>query len=412
MKSYSFLVAAMLVVALLVGACGSTAAPAATSLPAEQPTEVPASAGEPVKIGAVFSLTGELASIGVPDSNGAQIAVDELNAKGGILGRPVELLLRDSKTDPVTTSTAGTELVEVGKVDAMIGLVDSDLALALGPICQTAGIPYVSSGATSPKLPSQIGNTFFMVAFGDNTQAAAAAEYAYNELGARKVYILWEKGIEYTTILAEYFQTRWEELAGSDSVLLVDFYLQGDPNVPGQITKLKGLSEQPDVLFLASEPDDSGPVVKQFRDAGFEQPIFGGDAYDTPLLVEVAGPVTDVYYTAPGLLAADAGTDMGKEFYKKYVDAFGHPPENAFAALGYDSVMVLAKAMEDAGTTEGAAVIAAIEKIKDMPAVAGNLSYGPSLAEHTPKKQVAIIRTVEGELTLASMYAPTQVPEP
>jgi branched-chain amino acid transport system substrate-binding protein len=395
MRKRALILSVMLVLVMVFTACGGGQ-----------------SASKTIKIGAVFSLTGELASIGGPDANGAKIAVQELNDKGGILGRPVELLLRDSKTDPVATGTAGTELVETQKVVAMIGLVDSDLALALGPVCQNAGIPYVSSGATSPKLPTQIGNTFFMAAFGDNTQAAAAAEYSYKELGAKTAYVLWEKGIEYTTILAEYFQERFKEMAGPDSVVLVDFYLQGDPNVPGQITKLKGLAQQPDVLFLASEPDDSGPVVKQFRDAGFTQPIFGGDAYDTPLLVEVAGPITDVYYTAPGLLTANGGSQLSQDFYKKYTDTYGHPPENAFAALGYDSVMVLANAMKAAGTTDSAKVISAIENIKNMPGVAGNLTFGPSLDEHTPKKQVAIIRIVNGELTLASMYAPEKVPAP
>jgi len=399
MRRLWLLLIVLLVLTLLAGACGGA-----------KSTQSPAKA--PIRIGGVFDLTGDLASIGGPNANGAMLAVEELNAKGGILGRPVELVLRDSKTDPVATGTAGTELVEKEKVVAMVGLVDSDLALALGPVCEKAGIPYVSSGATSPKLPSQIGRTFFMAAFGDNTQAAAAAEYAYKELGARTAYVLWEKGIEYTTILAQYFQERFRELAGPDSILLVDFYMQGDPNVPGQVAKLKSLAKQPDVLFLASEPDDSGPVVKQFREAGFSQPIFGGDAYDTPLLVEVAGPVTDVYYTAPALLAENAGTELGKAFYRKYVAKFGHPPENAFPALGYDAVMVLARAMEDAGTTEPKAVIAAIEKIKDMPGVAGNLTFGPSLEEHTPKKQVAIIRVVNGKLTLAAMYAPEKVPAP
>jgi len=392
------LLGVILVGAIVAGGCRG-AAPAA-----------PAAA--PIKIGAVFSLTGELASIGNPDVNGAKIAVEELNAAGGILGRTVELVLRDSKTDPETSSIAGTELIEVQNVDAMIGLVDSDLALALGPVCQRAGIPYVSSGATSPKLPVQIGNYFFMVAFGDNTQAAAAGEYAYNVLGARTVYVLWEKGIEYTTVLAEYFQTRWTELAGEDSILLVDFYLQGDPNVPGQVTKLKGLPEQPDVLFIASEPDDTGVVVKQFRDAGITQPIFGGDAYDTPLLVEVAGPINDVYFTTHSFLAAEGGTELARSFYGKYVEAYGLPPENSFAALGYDSVMVMAKAMEEAGSTDGAAVVAALEKVKDLPAVGGNLTYGADLAQHTPLKQVAIIKVVNGEFTLAEMYAPESVPAP
>jgi len=396
MKNRILLIATVVVLVLATVACGGTAT----------------KSEDPIKIGGVFDITGGLASIGGPNADGAQIAVDDLNAKGGIMGRPVELVLRDSKTDPVTTATAGTELVENEHVVGLVGLVDSDLALALGPVAQTAGIPLVTSGATSPKLPTQVGKSMFLAAFGDNTQAAASAEYAYKELGARTAYVLWEKGIEYTTVLAEYFQQRWTEIAGADSILLVDFYQQGDPNVSGQVAKLKGLPTQPDMLFIASEPDDCGTVVKQFRDAGIMQPIFGGDAYDTPLLIEVAGPVSDVYYTAPSLLAADQGTTLGQEFYNKYVAKFGNPPENAFPALGYDAVMVLAKAIEDAGGTDGAKMIAAIEKIKDMPGVAGNLTYGPELNQHVPQKQVAMIRTVNGELTLAAMYAPEKVPAP
>jgi len=367
---------------------------------------------EPIKIGGVFDLTGAVASLGVPNSNGAKLAVKELNAKGGILGRPVELIIRDSKTEAVTSANAATELVESQKVSAVIGTVDSDVALAIGPVTQAAGIPFVTTGATSPKLPAQIGNTVFLAAFADNTQAAAAAEYAYNELGARTVYVLWEKGIEYTTILAEYFQTRWVEMAGADSVLLVDFYMQGDPSVPGQIAKVKALPIQPDVMFIASEPDDCGIVVKQFRDAGLMQPIFGGDAYDTPLLTEVAAGVSDVYYTAPSLLSETEGTPVGQEFYKKYKAEFGNAPENAFPALGYDAIMILARAIEAAGSTDGAKIIAEIEKLKDMPGVAGNLTFGPELNQHIPVKQVAMIRTVNGKLTLAAMYAPKSVPAP
>jgi branched-chain amino acid transport system substrate-binding protein len=394
MRKPLLLVSVILVLALLATSCGGQKA--TTS----------------IKIGGVLELTGGLASLGNGVANGAKIAVAELNAKGGILGKTVELVVRDCKTDPVVAGTAATELIEVSKVKAMIGLVDSDLALAVGPVCQKNGIPYMSSGATSPKLPGQIGNTFFMSAFGDNTQAAAAAEYAYKELGARTAYVLWEKGIEYTTVLAKYFEQRWKELAGPDSVLLNDFYLQGDPKVSGQITKLRSLTKQPDVLFIASEPDDCGVVVKQFRDAGLNQPIFGGDAYDTPLLTQVATGVSDVYYTAPSLLAENAGSEMGQKFYKEYVKTYGHAPESAFPALGYDSIMALAKAMEDAGSTDGAKVIAALEKFKNVSAVAGNLTFGPNLNDHTPMKQVAIIRTVKGQLELAAMYAPEKVPAP
>ena len=146
----------------------------------------------------------------------------------------------------------------------------------------------MTSGATSPKLPEQVPDYLYLACFGDNVQAAAAAEFSITTLKAKSVYFLVDKGMEYTLLLGKYFKERFVELGGK--VVLEDTYQTGDKDFSAQITKLKGVKAQPDILFISAGPDDIGTIVKQFRDAGVKKPIMGGDGYDTPLLVQVAGP--------------------------------------------------------------------------------------------------------------------------
>ena len=233
-------------------------------------TFVSAQAAETIKIGGAFNLTGELSSLDVPAANGAKLALKEINAAGGVNGQKVELIMRDGKTDPATVANITTQLIESDKVAAIIGFTDSDSALAAGPLAQRAGIPFITAGATSPKLPAQVGNMMFLAPFGDNVQAAVGAEFAVKKFG-KSAYLLWDKGTEYTTLLADYFKTRFAELGGT--LLLEDTYQFGDKDFSAQITKAKSLSKQPDFYYISAMPDDIGTTVKQFREAGITGPI-------------------------------------------------------------------------------------------------------------------------------------------
>jgi branched-chain amino acid transport system substrate-binding protein len=155
MKTMS-LVTLLIAVVLLVGAC---VAPPPTAAPA-QPTAAPAAG--PIKIGAIYNLTGAQAPLDVPSANGARLAIKEINAAGGVLGRPVELLLYDGKTAAATIGNAATQLTESDKVVAMLGFSDSDQTLAAAPIAAKAGVAFVTSGATSPKLPGQVPDYLYM----------------------------------------------------------------------------------------------------------------------------------------------------------------------------------------------------------------------------------------------------------
>lgn len=358
-----------------------------------------------IKIGAVENLTGSQASLDTPSLNGAKLALKEVNNAGGVLGKQVELVVRDGKSDPATLAVVTSEIVEKGVV-AITGLSDTTMVLAAAPVAQQAGIPFVTSGATAPSLPDEVGDYLFMEPFGDNVQAAAAAEFAYNDLGARSVWILYDKAMDYTYLLQRYFDDRFTELGGS--IVFKDTYQTGDTDFRAQITRLKSLKTLPDILFISSGPDDIGTIVKQVRDMGVDTPIVGGDGYDTPLLAEVAGPddANNIYFTTHVSLESPGAQD----FVNKYNQMFGHPPENAFAALGYDAFNLIIDAIKRAGNTDPKAIRDALANTHGFQGVTGTINYPPG--KRVPQKSVTIIKVEKGKFIFVKQVMPTEIPAP
>src|SRR5882724_2507862 len=214
-----------------------SAAAAALALASGALTAGSAAAQDTIKIGAPFNVTGALSSVDAPALNGAKVKVKEINDAGGVLGKKLELVIYDTKTDPTVIAATASQLINQDKVPVAVGFTDSDSALALGPIFQTAGVAFVTPGATSPKLPDQIGSEMFLACFGDNVQAAAGAEFVLNKLNGKTVYLLRDNATEYTTLLAKFFKEAYEHAGGK--IVLADDYKHGDKSFTAQITKLK-----------------------------------------------------------------------------------------------------------------------------------------------------------------------------
>jgi branched-chain amino acid transport system substrate-binding protein len=368
----------------------------------------PASAQDKIKIGAPFNVTGALSSLDAPELNGAKLKVKEINDAGGIGGKMIDLVVYDTKSDPTVIASVASQLVNQDKVSVGVGFTDSDSALALGPIFQQAGIPFVTPGATSPKLPDQVGDTMFLACFGDNVQAAAGADFVKGKLGAKNVYLLRDNAAEYTTLLAKYFEDAFTHQGGA--VVARDDYKSGDKSFTAQITKLKALSAKPDVLYVAAMPDDIGLVVKQMRQAGVTQPIVGGDGYDTPLLISVGGTGSnDVYYTTHAYMATDSTPEI-QAFYKAYKAAYGTEPENAFAALGYDTVGLIADAIKRAGSADPAKIKEALAKTSGYKGITGSISYPQGV--RVPAKTVSMIGVKDQKLFLAGEVTPNYIAQP
>jgi branched-chain amino acid transport system substrate-binding protein len=388
--------ALFVIAVLLLSACGA-----------------PATAGgggtqESIKIGGGFALTGDESSLDLPAANGAKLAAKEINAAGGVLGRQIDFIVHDTKYDMSVTAQVAKQFVEQDKVVAVIGFTDTDSVLAAGPTIQAAGLPFITAGATSPKIPTQVGDMMFLACFGDNVQAAAGAEYAFKNFG-KNAYLLWDKGVEYTTLLGSYFKSRFTELGGT--LVLEDSYDDKATDFSAQIAKAKALPQQPDFYYIAAMPYNVGPVVKQFRDAGLTAPIVGGDGYDTPDILSVAGDAANgVWFSTHALMDSTGGTDGIKKFITAYNKEYGHDPENAFAALGYDSVYLLADALKRAGSTDAQAIKKALEETKDFAGITGAITF--SAGEHVPQKGVTLISIKDGKFTLGAEVVPEKVPAP
>jgi branched-chain amino acid transport system substrate-binding protein len=365
-------------------------------------------AGGTIKIGGGFALTGEEASLDVPAANGAKLAVKQINAMGGVNGSQIDFIIHDSQYKPDITAQTAKQFVEQDKVPVAIGYTDTDSVLAAGKPFQDAKIPFITVGATSPKIPTQVGDMMFLACFGDNVQAAVGAEYAYKTFG-QNAYFLWDKAVEYTTLLGAYFKTRFAELGGT--IALEDSYEGNTTNFSAQITKIKALSPAPDFYYVAAMPYNIGSLVKQFRDAGITGPIVGGDGYDTPDLLTVAGAAADnVFFTTHALMDATGGTEGIKKFITDYNAEYGHDPENAFAALGYDTVYLMVDAIKRAGGTDSAAVKAALESTTDFKGITGSITF--SAGVHVPQKGVTVIAVTGGKFTLGAELVPEKVPAP
>jgi branched-chain amino acid transport system substrate-binding protein len=374
------------------------ASPAAGS-PAAAPS------GEPVKIGMPYNLTGSMASLDGPSANGSKLAAKQINEKGGVLGRPLELVIEDGKSDVPTVTSVTKKLIEEDGVHALGGLSDTSYVLAAGPVAQDAQKPFLDTGGTAPIITS-VGDYIFMLPFGDNVQAAVAAEYA-GEQGWKTAALLFDEGMDYTKFLAKYFKDRFtmEDIGGQIVSELT--YTSGDTDFSSQMTQFKNLDPQPDFLFISSGPDEIGTIVKQARDAGLNLPIVGGDGYDTPLLAQLAGAAaTDIYFTThQGIYGDDPAA---KAFSEAYQAEYGSAPESVFAALGYDGVNLLADAIGRANSTDGPAIRDALAATKGFQGVTGTISYEEG--SRIPSKSVALIKVTDGKNELLEVVVPKTVP--
>ena len=379
------------------GTTGSAAQSASSTAQSGAASKTDAPAGDTIKLGAIFNVTGDQSSIDAPAQKGFELAVKLINEQGGINGRTIEATYYDGQTDQTVCANNAKKLIDSDGVIAIGGLSDSDYAYAAGAVAQEAGVPIVFSGATTPDIPATVGDCAFMTAFGDNTCAYAATEYLYNDLGAKNVYVLTDKSMSYTTNLANYFVEHFEELGGT--VVLQDNFSSGDYDFSAQIARYQANGEA-DAMFMATGPDDASTVIEQFRSAGCTAPMISGDGWDSDLW-GVAGDLAnqDVYVATH--YSADDTSDVVQNFISAYTEEYGAAPENAFAALGYDCANVLFKAIEMCGDdVTSAAIRDNVENIKDLACVTGTISY--TADNHVPDKSVVITKAENGALTFVT----------
>ncbi len=336
------------------------------------------------------------------------MAVEELTRAGVLLGKPVKFVNLGGKSDPVTVGNVTVQLIEQG-AKAIVAPCDFDFGGPASREAQKAGLVGISTCASSPLYGSDaLGDKQFTLSMWNTTMGAAGAEYAYKDRGWDTAYVVTDTFIDYTTTLSEYFIKAFEELGGE--VVFEDNYTQGDQDFSAQLARIQALDELPDFLFISSYNPDLSMIIRTIREAGIDIPIVGGDSYEDPNLFEALGSEygNDIYFATHTWLGEGA-SEEAQHFLELYREKHGEEPDTGFVVTGWDTIMVIAEAMEIAGTTDGAAVAKALED-NTFHLLTGQLDWAPADEDHEPNKSAALIELQGGEPQFIKWVLPEYVP--
>lgn len=341
-----------------------------------------------ILIGHYGSLTGSQATFGISTDNGIKMAIEELNAAGGINGRKVKLVTYDDKGEAREASTAVTRLVTKDGVVAVIGEVASGLSLAAAPICQEGGVPMISPSSTNPKV-TKVGDMIFRVCFIDPFQGKVCAKFAreHETLKASKAAIVTDQGSPYSVGLEEEFEKSFVALGGT--VVSKQTYQAGDQDYSAQLTSIR--AAEPDVIFVPGYYTEVASMILQARKLGMTQPFVGADGWDSAKLGEIAGDAINGCFYSNHYSQEDPSPKI-QDFIAKYKAKHNEIPD-ALAALGHDSAMILFDAMKKAGSLEGAAIAAELAKTKDFDGITGKISID---AERNAVKPAVMLEMKNG----------------
>jgi branched-chain amino acid transport system substrate-binding protein len=348
-------------------------------------------AGSAIKIGEFASLTGKEATFGVSSHEGTLLAVEDLNAAGGALGKKFELITEDDLSKPGEAATVVNKLIARDGVVAILGEVASSRSLEAAPICQLNKVPMISPSSTNPKV-TETGDYIFRVCFIDPFQGTVMANFASRTLQAKKVAVFTDVKSDYSKGLAKYFKEGFAKAGGLISVEL-DFN-GGDKDFKAQLTAIKAAN--PDAVFIPGYYTDVALICIQAKQLGLGVPLFGGDGWESEDLVKIGQAAVEGHYFSTHY-HPEVSSPKSKAFVEAYKKRFknqdGTPKApDAMAALGYDSALILAEAMKRAGTTDGPKVRDALAGLKDFDGVTGRTTIN----EKRDATKPAVILQVKG----------------
>ncbi|MGI9054787.1 MAG: ABC transporter substrate-binding protein [Pyrinomonadaceae bacterium] len=358
------------------------------------------STGDTIKVGVYGDLTGPTASFGQSTKNGVELAVAEINAAGGVNGKKIELIVEDDQGTPEKAKTVISKLISQDKVQAVIGEVASTNSLAAAPVAQEAKIPMISTSSTNPQVTEK-GDYISRVCFIDPFQGSVMAKFAANTLKAKTAAIFGDVNSDYSKGLTTFFEQEFTKLGGK--VLAKESYTQQDPDFKGQLTKIRQLN--PDVIYIPGYYGQVGIIAKQARELGMNQPLLGGDGWDSPDLWKLGGAALKNAYISNHYSAENPAPEI-QNFVKNYTAKFGTAPDS-LAALAYDAAKVLADAIKRAGGAGDSAKLKdAINSTKDFAGVTGLITLD---ANRNAVKPAVVLELIPSESKFA--YKETIYPE-
>lgn len=351
----------------------------------EEVKEESASSDDVIKIGVFQPLTGANAAGGEMEAEGSIFANKIRNE---VLGKKVELIVMDNKSDKVEAGNAVSRLIEKDNVNAIIGSWGSSLSMSAGGAIKDSGTPAVAASATNP-LVTLNNDYYFRVCFIDTFQGKILAQLAYDKIGAKKAAIIQEVNSDYSIGLAKFFTDEFKKLTGDEeSIVTVANYNTGDQDFSAQLTNIKAMNV--DVIFAPGNFTESALLIKQARDLGIEAPFLGGDTWETPEFIQVGGSAVEGAMFTTAFSSEVPMNEKSEEFLKAYKAEYDREP-STFEALGYDAYMIILDAIERANSSDKEAIKAELAKTVDFMGVTGNISLD---ANGDAEKDV-IIKTVK-----------------
>jgi branched-chain amino acid transport system substrate-binding protein len=366
---------------LAVTACGNTQ---------------PGASSNEILIGEFGSLTGTTATFGISTKNGIDMAIDEVNKAGGLLGKTVRVIVEDDQGKPEEAQTVVTKLITRDQVIAVLGEVASSRTMAAAPVAQQNRIPMISPSSTNPRV-TEIGDYIFRVCFIDPFQGLVMAKFATNTLKLKNVAILRDIKNDYSVGLADVFIDNFQKMGGT--VVADESYSEGDTDFSAQLTSIR--ARNPQAIFLPGYYTEVGLVARQAKKLGLNVPLLGGDGWDSPKLIEIGGPDLNGSYFSNHYSVDDPSPAIQK-FVSDYKARYGAVPD-ALAGLGYDSALVLFDAIRRANSTEGPKVRDAIAATKGFSGMTGQIT----IDEHRNAIKPAVVLEIkDGKLQYVETINP------
>jgi branched-chain amino acid transport system substrate-binding protein len=349
-----------------------------------------------IKIGAVTCLTGALSTFGVSSVQGAKLAVEEINAAGGTLGQPIQLIVEDNGSKAGETATITRKFISQDKVVAILGDLTSSATMEGAPLAQTAKIPLLTPSATNVAI-TRIGNYIFRSCFIDPFTGKIMAKFALDRLKAKQAIVMTDVKQDYSVGLTDAIRHYFSQNGGRISTTLS--YSSGDTNFRTQLTEVR--IAHPDVVFLPGYYTEAGLILLQAKQLGITCPFVGGEGWDSPALVQVAGKAAEGNYYTDHFSAADPNPRVQK-FVQTYRAKY-HALPDALAALWYDGVRLLSQAVQRAGSTDPGKIRDALAAMRDFDGVTGRISIDEN---RNASKSGVILKIENGESEMVQEIAP------
>jgi len=370
-------------VALLAG-CPRSTAPMGGP-PTAGATSPKTSGGGEIVLGVYMCNTGPFATFGQSSTKAMQLATEEINAGGGVLGKQIKLIVEDDQCKPEEAANAAQKLIQQDQVLCVLGEVASSNSLAAAPICQRAQTPMVTPSSTNPAV-TKTGDYIFRVCFTDDFQGLVMSKFASQKLKAKTAVIFSDVASDYSKGLSSVFRATFT--ADGRKILAEESYNQGDKDFRAQLTKFKDLD--PDVMYVPGYYGEVALILSQARQLGLKATGIGGDGWDSPKLVEIAGKAAE-----GGCFSNHYSKDDPNPVVRKFVETFQakyNEVPDALAACAYDAVRIVAQAIKSANQADRAALRDALAQVKEFDGVTGKIT----IDENRNARKSATILTIKG----------------